>query len=95
MCSLARASHEQSQQAARAAEAEKQKAISARTELENKTKAVEKTLNQQVRRRLQAEKAHRNMCKVSVAQQRRFKQIGVILDENGLTVAEHQKVQEY
>lgn len=58
-----------------------------RAELADKSKAVDKSVNQQVRRRLQAEKLHRDMSKISPAQQRRMKQIGVTLDENGLTVA--------
>lgn|GEM_PF-1854922 len=58
-----------------------------RAELADKSKAVDKSINQQVRRRLQGEKLHRDMSKVSAAQQRRMKQIGVTLDENGLTVS--------
>ena len=80
--------------AQRQADEEKQKASAERTELAteraelaDKSKAVDKSINQQVRRRLQGEKLHRDMSKVSAAQQRRMKQIGVTLDENGLAVS--------
>lgn len=43
-------------------------------------------VNRQVRRRLSAEKLHRDMSKVSAAQQRRMKQIGVTIDENDVTI---------
>lgn len=80
--------------AQRQADEEKQKASTERTELAteraelaDKSRSVDKSINQQVRRRLQSEKLHRDMSKVSAAQQRRMKQIGVTLDENGLTVS--------
>ena len=80
--------------AQRQADEEKQKASTERTELAteraelaDKSRSVDKSINQQVRRRLQGEKLHRDMSKVSAAQQRRMKQIGVTLDENGLTVS--------
>lgn len=66
---------------------EKDTASAERAELADKSKAVDKSINQQVRRRLQGEKLHRDMSKVSAAQQRRMKQIGVMIDENGVTVS--------
>lgn len=43
-------------------------------------------INRRVRHRLSAEKLHKDMSKVSAVQRRRMAQIGVTLDENGLTV---------
>lgn len=69
------------------ASAERANLATERAELADKSKAVDKSINQQVRRRLQGEKLHRDMSKVSSAQQRRMKQIGVMIDENGVTVS--------
>ena len=69
------------------ASAERTELAIERAELADKSRSVDKSINQQVRRRLQGEKLHRDMSKVSAAQQRRMKQIGVIIDENGLTVS--------
>lgn len=65
--------------------AERAKLSSEHKKLEEKEKALIKTINQQVRRRLQAEKHHREIYKTSAAQKRRYRQIGVIVNEIGLT----------
>lgn len=66
--------------------AEKQKAEKERADLEAERAENTANVNKQVRRRLSAEKLHRDMSKVSATQLRRMKQIGVAIDENGFTV---------
>lgn len=94
MIEAAKVAQESYQQAQREADEQKEAAVNEknavtaeRTVLADKAKALDKSVNQQVLRRLQGEKLHRDMSKVSAAQQRRMKQIGVTLDENGLTVS--------
>ena len=94
MIEAAKVAQESYQQAQREADEQKEAAVNEknaataeRTVLADKAKALDKSVNQQVRRRLQTEKLHRDMSKTSAAQQRRMKQIGVTLDENGLTVS--------
>lgn len=79
--------------AIKAAEVARQEAVnvkikvdSERADLEAERAKNKAEINRQVRRRLSAEKLHKDMSKVSAVQQRRIKQIGVTLDENGLTV---------
>ena len=67
---------------------EREKAKKERADLDSERDENTANVNKQVRRRLTAEKLHRNMSKVSAAQQRRMKQIGVTIDENGITVPE-------
>lgn len=57
-----------------------------RTAFEAERAGKRAEINRRVRHRLSAEKLHKDMSKVSAAQRRRMAQIGVTLDENGLTV---------
>ena len=65
---------------------EREKTKSERATLEAERAENKAEVNRQVRRRLSAEKLHQDMSKVSAAQRRRMAQIGVTLDENGLTI---------
>ena len=61
-----------------------QKNLNEQKQVRSERAALER--DRQVRRRLADEQLHREMNKVSAAQRRRMAQIGVGLDENGLTI---------
>lgn len=65
---------------------EQKQVRSERAALERERAENAANINRQVRRRLADEQLHREMNKVSAAQRRRMAQIGVTLDENGLTI---------
>ena len=66
---------------------EQKQVRSERAALERERAENAANINRQVRRRLADEQFHRDMSKVSAAQRRRMAQIGVKLDENGLTIS--------